>query len=59
MNNGIKTILLLFMVLWGMCAHSQNVAVKSNLLYDVAAYTLNAGVEAGLAPRWKIGRAHV
>ena len=38
------------MVLWGMCAHSQNVAVKSNLLYDVAAYTLNAGVEAGLAP---------
>ena len=30
---------------------AQEVAVKSNLLYDAAA-TMNVGVEAGLSPRW-------
>lgn len=32
----------------------QNVAVKTNLVYDIAAYTVNAGVEVGLAPRWTL-----
>lgn len=31
----------------------QNVAVKSNLLYD-AALNVNAGIEIGLAPRWTL-----
>lgn len=30
---------------------AQNVAVKTNLLYDVTA-TINVGVELGLSPRW-------
>ena len=32
-------------------AQSQNVAVKTNLLYDLT-LTVNAGIEFGLAPRW-------
>ena len=32
-------------------ARGQNVALKSNLLYD-ATLTVNAGLEVGLAPRW-------
>ena len=32
-------------------ARGQNVALKSNLLYD-ATLTVNAGIEVGLAPRW-------
>ena len=32
-------------------AKGQNVALKTNLLYD-ATLTVNAGVEIGLAPRW-------
>lgn len=37
------------------CAHarSQNVAVKTNLLYDATA-TINAGAEIGLAPKWTL-----
>ncbi len=53
-NVGIKVILFLCMVLWGVKANSQDVAVKTNLLYDIAAYTVNAGVEVGLAPRWTL-----
>lgn len=34
-------------------AKGQNVAVKTNLLYDATA-TINAGVEIGLAPRWTV-----
>ena len=34
-------------------AKAQNVAVKTNLLYDAAA-TINAGVEVGLAPKWTL-----
>ena len=32
-------------------ARAQNVALKTNLLYD-ATLTANAGIEVGLAPRW-------
>lgn len=32
-------------------AHSQKIAVKTNLLYD-ATRTINGGVEFGIAPRW-------
>ena len=32
-------------------ARGQNVALKTNLLYD-ATLTVNAGIEVGLAPRW-------
>lgn len=35
-------------------ASGQNVAVKTNLLYDIAAYTVNAGVEVGIAKRWTL-----
>ncbi|MDO4758177.1 MAG: DUF3575 domain-containing protein [Rikenellaceae bacterium] len=34
-------------------AHGQDVAVKTNLLYD-ATRTINLGLEVGLAPRWTI-----
>lgn len=32
----------------------QSLALKTNLLYDIAAYTANAGVEVGLSPRWTV-----
>ena len=48
----IKLLLNLCMVWPGIKVNGQNVAVKTNLLYDIAAYTANAGVEVGLAPRW-------
>lgn len=34
-------------------AQAQNIAVKTNLLYDATA-TVNAGVEIGLAPKWTL-----
>lgn len=34
-------------------AKAQNVAVKTNLLYDATA-TVNAGLEIGLAPKWTL-----
>ena len=50
----IKLLLILCMVWPGIKINGQNVAVKTNLLYDIAAYTANAGVEVGLAPRWTL-----
>lgn len=50
----IKLLLILCMVWPGIKVNGQNVAVKTNLLYDIAAYTANAGVEVGLAPRWTL-----
>ena len=46
----LLTILLVFMAL---SASAQNVAVKTNVLYDASA-TVNAGVEIGLAPQWTL-----
>lgn len=43
----------MFLGLFSMGAKCQEVALKSNLLYDVFA-TLNAGVEVGLADRWTL-----
>ena len=43
----IKLLLILCMVWPGIKVNGQNVAVKTNLLYDIAAYTANAGVEVG------------
>ncbi len=54
MNIGIKTLLLSCMILYGVSVQSQQVAVKTNLFYDIAAYTMNAGIEFGLAPRWTL-----
>ena len=48
-----------FFALWIACVFlcqgvkGQNVAVKTNLLYDVTA-TINAGVEISLAPKWTL-----
>ena len=49
----IKKSLFLLLFMCGACcaAHGQNVAVKTNLLYDAAA-NVNLGVEVGLARRW-------
>ncbi len=44
----------MFLVLGSISAKGQEVAVKTNLLYDIAAFTANAGVEVGLAPRWTL-----
>ena len=35
-------------------ARGQNAAVKTNLLYDIGTFTLNASFEIGLAPRWSL-----
>lgn len=50
----------LFLILWGVVfsifsysAMGQNIAVKTNLLYD-ATSTVNLGFEAKLAPKWTI-----
>lgn len=40
-------------VFYGRAADAQDVAVKTNLLYDATA-TVNAGVEIGLSPRWTL-----
>ncbi len=43
----------LVLSLTGLGARAQEVALKSNLLYDATA-TVNAGIEIGLAPRWTL-----
>ena len=49
-----KGLFLLFFALGlSVSAKCQQVALKTNLLYDATA-TINAGVEVGLAPRWTI-----
>lgn len=46
-------IALLFGLLVTMGVKAQNVAIKTNLLYDATA-TVNLGVEIGLAPKWTL-----
>lgn len=53
MKIGIRTLLMLGLALCGQSGMGQNMAVKTNLLYD-AALTPNAGLEVGLAPRWTL-----
>lgn len=49
-----KIALILLLVLTGLLpGHSQEVAVKTNLLYD-ALLNINAGVEVGLSPKWTL-----
>ena len=54
MNNNLKFYALLIVGLL-LCfgAKSQDIAIKTNLLYDATA-TINAGIEVGLAPRWTL-----
>lgn len=52
----MRTNLILIAALLLFCApaiYGQNVALKSNLLYD-ASTTLNLGAEVGLSPRWTL-----
>ena len=53
MKNLMKGLLFLGLTFCGVCAQGQRVAVKTNLLYD-ALYTVNLGVEVGMAPRWTL-----
>ena len=53
MKNGMKIVLSLSLILCSLCAKGQQVAVKTNLVYD-ALLTVNLGVEVGLAPRWTL-----
>ena len=46
-------LLLLVLPFFAIGAKAQDVAVKTNLLYDATA-TVNAGVEFGLAPKWTL-----
>lgn len=50
---GLKKSCCFLLLILGLAtgAQGQNVAVKTNVLYD-AALTPNAGIEIGLAPRW-------
>ena len=50
----LKLLSVLFAALVSLDASGQKAAVKTNLLYDIAAYTANLGVEIGLAPRWTL-----
>lgn len=43
----------LILLLWTTSLQAQEVAVKTNLLYDATA-TINAGVEVAIAPRWTL-----
>lgn len=44
---------ILLGLIFSFSVKAQNVAVKTNLLYDATA-TINAGVEIGLAPKWTL-----
>ena len=44
---------ILFGLIFSFSVKAQQVAVKTNVLYDATA-TLNAGVEVGLAPKWTL-----
>ena len=48
-----KLALLLLLLTAGKTVSAQDVALKTNLLYDATA-TVNAGFEFGLAPRWTL-----
>lgn len=50
----LKFIIPLLLALFASVgARAQNVAIKTNLLYDATA-TVNLGVEVGLAPKWTL-----
>ena len=51
MKLGKRLCLLFFLLVTFVGARGQNIALKTNLLYD-ATLTVNAGLEVGLAPRW-------
>ena len=55
MKMNVKKALSLLLLTLGFTlgARAQDVAVKTNLLYDATA-TVNAGIEIGLAPRWTL-----
>ena len=44
---------LLLGILFSANVKAQDVAIKTNLLYDATA-TVNLGVEVGLAPKWTL-----
>lgn len=55
MKIGIKTLLCsLVLFLSASGASGQRLSVKTNVLYDAAAFTPNVGLEFGLSPRWTL-----
>lgn len=52
MKNMRKSVCIIFLMI-GISLSAQNVAVKTNLLYD-ATTTFNLGAEIGLSPRWTL-----
>ena len=49
----MKRSLILLMLLVSISLSAQDLAVKTNLLYDATA-TVNLGVEVGLSPKWTL-----
>lgn len=49
----MKKIICILFLMVGISLSAQNVAVKTNLLYDASA-TINLGTEIGLAPKWTL-----
>lgn len=49
----MKRLLFVLLSCIGLSVSAQDVAVKSNLLYD-AALNINGGVEFGVAPKWTV-----
>lgn len=53
MSKAIRLTLAVTLLMFaGMNVKAQEVGLKTNLLYDAAAATANAGIEIGLAPKW-------
>lgn len=49
----MKNIICILFLMVGISLSAQNVAVKTNLLYDVST-TINLGAEIGLSPKWTL-----
>ncbi|MDR1645325.1 MAG: DUF3575 domain-containing protein [Tannerellaceae bacterium] len=46
-------IIVAIVIVFPVAVHSQTVAVKTNLLYDVTS-TINLGLEMGMSPKWTL-----
>ena len=52
-RDSLKWILMICVLTTSFVANSQELVVKTNLLYDATA-TINLGVEVGIAPKWTL-----
>ena len=53
MKSRLSIAMTFLFIIISLQPQAQNVAIKTNLLYDATA-TINAGVEVALAPKWSL-----